>query len=255
MSTERETSAAVTHVAVRMPEFWVDNPVRWFGRIESQFRLAKITSSSTMFDHTLSYLPERVCSSISHILDDINPSAADSYDRLKAALTKRYTKSRWERAFELIKLPGLGDMKPSELMRQMLTLLPEDDTPKTTFMAMFLLRLPTDMRDHIVAKDFDDPRKMAEHADLLHAGRTPAAITAVTDDEFVCAVSSNRRRDFSPKDSRRRSPSRQGRSRRQTPAARGGDDSFCYFHNTFGDKAKKCKPGCSWSGNGSAAGN
>jgi hypothetical protein len=45
------------------------------------------------------------------------------------------------------------------------------------------------------------------------------------------------------------------RHRKQTPAARGGDDSVCYFHNTFGDKAKKCKPGCSWSGNGSAAGN
>jgi hypothetical protein len=88
MSTERETSAVVTQVAVRMSEFWVDNPVRWFGRIESQFRLAKITSSSTKFDHTPSYLPERMCSSISHIPDDIDPSAADSYDRLKAALTK-----------------------------------------------------------------------------------------------------------------------------------------------------------------------
>jgi hypothetical protein len=119
---------------------------------------------------------------------------------------KGYTKSRWERAFELIKLPRLGDMKPSELMRQMLTLLPEDNTPKTTFMAMFLLRLPTNMRDHIVAKDFDDPCKMAEYAKLLHAGRTPAVITAVTDDKFVCAVSSNRHCDFSPKDSRHRSP-------------------------------------------------
>jgi hypothetical protein len=122
-------------------------------------------------------------------------------------------------------------------------------------MAMFLLRLPTDMRDHIVAKDFDDPRKMAEHADLLHAGHAPAAITAITDDEFVCAVSSNRRCDFSPKDSRHSSSSQQGRSGKQTLAARGGNNSFCYFHITFGDKAKKSKPGCSRSGNESAAGN
>jgi hypothetical protein len=123
-------------------------------------------------------------------------------------------------------------------------------------MAMFLLWLPADMRDHIVAKDFDDPRKMAEHADLLLAAPLPPSPPSqMMSLSALSTANASKRSDFSPRDSRRRSPSRQGRNRKQTPAARGGDNSLCYFHNTFGDKAKKCKPGCSWSGNESAAGN
>jgi hypothetical protein len=53
-------------------------------------------------------------------------------------------------------------MKPSEMMRQMKALLPTDSTPGTYFMAAFLLRLPADMIDHIISKDFKDCTKMAE---------------------------------------------------------------------------------------------
>jgi hypothetical protein len=51
--------------------------------------------------------------------------------------------------FELHKFPEIGDMKPSEMMRQMKTLLPPDSNAGTYFMAAFLLRLPADMIDHI----------------------------------------------------------------------------------------------------------
>jgi hypothetical protein len=47
-------------------------------------------------------------------------------------------------------------VKPTELMRQMKALLPTDDRPGTYFMASFLLLLPSDMRDHLIAKDFTD---------------------------------------------------------------------------------------------------
>jgi hypothetical protein len=60
-------------------------------------------------------------------------------------------------------------MKPSEMMRQMKALLPPDSTPGTYFMAAFLLRLPTDMIDHIISQDFKDCTKMAEYADKLYA--------------------------------------------------------------------------------------
>ena len=137
----------------------------------------------------------------------------------------------------------------------MKALLPPDSTPGTYFMAAFLLRLPTDMIDHIISQDFEDCTKMAEYADKLYARRRNNAIAAVTDSP-VHAVSGDRRRESSPHDRHRRSPSRQGRSRRKTPGPYKDDSDICYYHTTYGEQAIKCKPGCQWvPGNGSAAGN
>jgi hypothetical protein len=40
------------------------------------------------------------------------------------------------------------------------------------------------------------------------------------------------------------SPSRPGRSRRKTPGPYKDDSNICYYHTTYGDQARKCKPGC-----------
>jgi hypothetical protein len=141
--------------------------------------------------HTL--FPARDCSSINDSLAEIDENAADAYEQLKALLMARYTKDRWARSFELHKFPEIGDMKPSEMMRQMKALLPPDSNPGTYFMSAFLLRLPADMIDLIISQDFEDCTKMAEYAVKLYARRRNNPIAAVTDSP-VHAVSGGRRR-------------------------------------------------------------
>jgi hypothetical protein len=89
-------------------------------------------------------------------------------------------------------------MKPTKLMRQMKALLPSNSRPCTTFMAMFLLRLPFEMRDHLVAQDFTDYTLMAECADLLHSTRVACSFAAVNCDyeTAIDTVSGSRRWDF-----------------------------------------------------------
>jgi len=124
-------------------------------------------------------------------------------------------------------------------------------------MAAFLLRIPADMIDHIISQDFKDCTKM-EYADKLYArrrGNTVAAVTA-NYEANINAVSSSHRREHSPHDRRRerRLPSRPGRSHRKAPRPYKDDSDICYYHTTYGDQARKCKPGCQWvPGNGSAA--
>jgi hypothetical protein len=196
-----------------------------------------------------------ICSSINDSLAEIDENAADAYEQLKALLMSRYTMDRWARVFELHKFPEIGDTKPSEMMRQMKALLPPDSTPGTYFMAAFLLRLPADMIDHIISQDFKDCTKMAEYADKLYARRRGNAVAAVSDSP-INTVSGGRRRESSPHDRRRCSPSRQGRSRRKTPGPYKDDSDICFYHTTYGEQARKCKPGCQWvPGNGSAAEN
>jgi hypothetical protein len=161
----------VGHVAFRIPDFWPHDPSTWFRKIESKFRICNIRQSSTKYDHLLSALPTDICSSINDSLAEIDENAADAYDQLKALLMSRYTMDRWARSFELNKFPEIGDMKPSEMMRQMKALLPPDSTAGTYFMSAFLLRLPADMIDHIISQDFKDCTKMAEYANKLYARR------------------------------------------------------------------------------------
>jgi hypothetical protein len=187
----------VAHVAFKIPDFWPHDPNTWFRKIESKFGICNITQSSTKYDHLLSALPTEICSNINDSLAEIDENAADAYEQLKALLMSRYTKDRWARAFELHKFPEIGDMKPSEMMRQMKALLPPDSTAGTYFMAAFLLRLPADMIDHIISQDFKDCTKMAEYTDKLYCrrrGNTVAAVNANCE-ATVNAVSGGRRRE------------------------------------------------------------
>jgi hypothetical protein len=115
-------------------------------------------------------------------------------------------------------------------------------------MASFLLRLPSDMIDHLIAKDFKDCTKIAEYADLLYSRRRSNTIAAINTDyeAAVNGVSRGRHREFWPHDRRgeRRSPSHLGCSRRKTPTPYKEDSDICYFHTAYGDKARKCKPRC-----------
>jgi hypothetical protein len=168
-----------------------------------------LSQSSTKYEHLLSALPTEVCSNINDSLEEIDENAADAFEQLKALLVSRYTKDRWARVFELLKFPEIGDMKPSDMMRQMKALLPTDNRPGMYFMASFLLRLPSDMID-LIAKDFKDCTKMAEYADLLYSRRRTNTIAAINTnyEGAINAVSVGGRREFSPIDRRRerRSP-------------------------------------------------
>jgi hypothetical protein len=121
----------VGHVAFRIPDFWPHNPSTWFRKIESKFRICNIRQSSTKYDHLLSALPTDICSSINDSLVEIDENAEDAYEQLKALLMSRYTMDRWARSFKLHKFPEIGDMKPSEMMRQMKALLPPDSNAGT----------------------------------------------------------------------------------------------------------------------------
>jgi hypothetical protein len=193
----------------------------------------------------MAYLPEKVSLSITHLMDDVDHSAEDSYEKLKGALTQGFTNCKWEMAFELFSLPSIGNMKLTKAMRHMLNLMPDSDGTGTLFMALFLLRLPTDIRELIVAKEFTDCHEMAENTDWIHFGRKSTSVAAVTGFQAVNAVKGQRWTQ-SPREQHRLSPSHQGQSRRQTPGPRCNGGDFRYFHATYRNRAKKCKPGCMW---------
>jgi hypothetical protein len=247
-ASEFSPASTVSAIGVKLPEFWMADPEMWFTQADSVFRRAGIKNSLTKYDYAMQKLPCEVLQSVRELARRIRTGAVeDPYEQLEEKLTASYQKSPWQRTFELLDLPELGDRRPSVLMDQMLALLPDDVQPNRLFLALFIRRLPTDIRDHLVAQDLQTPAEMAAAANRLFDARPQGASIAAVNDR-------RNRRDNSPGfNGRRRSPSRRDNRRRPTPARSGENSGLCFYHDSFGKRAVKCQPPCSWSGNGPAA--
>jgi hypothetical protein len=234
-STAPPLAQFVTKVAVKLPEFWTDDPDLWFLHAEASFRNSQVTQSRTKFDHVIQKLPQAIMVSVRGLI--MNSTSSTPYEDLKAKLVSSYTLSRWQRVNKLIHHPSLGDQRPTALMDAMLALLPDDEVPGSLFLGLFLERLPVEMRDHLVAGDFKTPSEMALHADKLWDTRR-----AQTADSFLTAAAT------SPTRSRTRSRAEGSPARRnQTPGP--SNSGECYFHKRFGSSANNCRPPCSFQGN------
>ena len=184
-------------------------------------------------------LPQKIMVSVCGLIMGSATSSETPYEALKAKLASSYTLSRWQKVSKLIHHPGLGDRRPTSLMDTMLALLPEDKKPGCLFLGLFLERLPVEMRDHVVSREFKNPSEMALYADSLWDARK-----AIPTDHLLAAASTSSSPPSRGRTQDRRSPSPNCLS--QTP---GPSNSGCYFHQRFGPAANNCRPPCSFQGN------
>jgi len=258
--------APVAHVAVKLPDFWVKDPKMWFSQAEAQFRRARVTAETTMYDYVLMKLPEDVVMSVRALVSAIEADPVkqeESYTLMKAALLGSYGKTKWQMAYALLDHPELGDRRPSAMMAEMLALRYEATAPDSLFFALFLRRLPSSIRDHIAAANHTTAAEMATHADILWDARNSATVSAVSDTLSAVSLRSTSPNKRSP-DRRAKSPDRRGRSpdrgsargrgRRSTPGrqdsrATSSGKKICYYHRRFGAEAENCEGACSCSEN------
>jgi hypothetical protein len=238
----------------------------WFSQAEAQFRRARVTAETTMYDYVLMKLPEDVVMSVRALVSAIEADPVkqeESYTLMKAALLGSYGKTKWQMAYALLDHPELGDRRPSAMMAEMLALRYEATAPDSLFFALFLRRLPSSIRDHIAAANHTTAAEMATHADILWDARNSATVSAVSDTLSAVSLRSSSPNKRSP-DRRAKSPDRRGRSpdrgsnrgrgRRPTPGrqdskAASSGKKICYYHRRFGAEAENCEGACSFSGN------
>jgi hypothetical protein len=239
-------AAAVGNVAVRLPEFWVEDPEFWFLQADAVFDTSRIVRSLTKYNYCLAKMPANVAATVKELARRV--AAGDvpgPYEELRAKLLGSFQKSPWQLGFELLDLGDLGDRRPSVLMDAMLALLPPGCTPDYIFLCLFLRRLPADMRDQLAAQDIVDPAAMALAANRIFDARQQPGYGPVS------AVGHGPRgRSASPRERPRRPAQGRTGNRQQTPGPAG---SLCYYHERFGNKAHRCEKPCSWSGNPPAA--
>ena len=203
-------------VSLKLPAFWLSRPAVWFVPVEAQFatRQPPITEDLTKYNYVVVALDNVAAGEVEALI--LTPPATVKYSALKAALIKAFGKTQTQKDNELLSLSGLGDRKPSALLRYIRSL---NADPETLLRALFLAQLPTEVRQILAASGKTDLDELATDAD-----RIMEIPPTVASPHRISGISGTQRRPA-------RSPSK---------------TSLRYYHAKFGRAAQKChQKGCS----------
>lgn len=209
-------------VSLKLPPFWNTSPEAWFCHVEAQFNIRNITTDETKYFYVVAALDTDAANRCLSLLS--TPPNSGKFQALKAFLLSAFKLSDTERAAVLFNLKGLGDSKPSELMDRMLALLTPHE-PCFLFRHLFVQQLPDFVRIPLASCTEQDCRKLAAQADQLYLSGTlrpqpvgqPIAQVESLPAQPVHAVT----------------------------ARKSIAQALCFYHQRFGDKAKRCEPHCS----------
>ena len=161
-SISMQPGSQLNAVSIKLQEFWTTSPEVWFARVEAQFGTKNITQDQTRYDYVVSALDFKTAEEVQDVL--VSPPEVEKYTTLKKALIKAFGKSQAERDSELLNLNGLGDRKPTALLRKINAL---NADPQTLKRALFLSTFPADVQSILAGQDFSDIEKLAEAADRV----------------------------------------------------------------------------------------
>jgi len=271
----KDEAQQLTHVNIKLPPFWSSDPHIWFAQVEAQFATKRITKPQTKFAYIVSALQPEVAQEVRDIL--LAPQDEDSFAKLKEELIKRTSASEQRRLQLLLSVEELGDRKPSQLLRRMQQLLGERQIEASILKQLFLQRLPTNVQLILASAGATlSHEQLAEIADRIMEIPIPAIQPVLPTPPSEIAdlraeIARLNQQVQALQVQARGPPPTRGRSRsRYTPrsgsatqssdprpssqnrsdsggAAAPLDPTLCWYHSTFGSKAAKCKPGCTWT--------
>jgi len=238
---------------VKLTAFWTHNPQIWFSHAEALFGTYRVMEERAKFNLVLPTLSEETLIRVAAIVTAPHLLAAP-YTALRARLLEVYMPDVWDLTTRLLHYRELGDMLPSQLMDEMLAILPEGEVPGLLFKTIFLNRLPADVRAHVQrAARLQPCRELAAAADEIWRARNqpkPAKVAALppvqADDlvETVAAMALGNGKTGGNNSSRgpRRGGSGRGRGRGSGGRQSGQKVAYlCFRHAKFGDAAWECE--------------
>ena len=228
----------VAAVALKLPPFWAAEPDLWFLQVEAQFqtRNPPLTNDLTKYNHVLQALHTDICTEIAAVIR--NPPEENKYDTLKSALIDAFGRTPTQRSMELLTMSGLGDRRPTALLRRIEALQTDVDT---LMRALFLSQLPADVRQ-VLAPSTASLRDLAKEADRVMEARAQSSIPLAHSSGSALLASVDQDSDPSLAVDAVGKPFRRFDKTSQ-PSKSTPNFELCYFHQRFGTKAKRCKKG------------
>lgn len=269
-STSRRSELDQVASAIKIPPFWHSNPELWFLRIEAQFNVRGITSDNTKYDYLVSALSEDTMEIVADAVR--RPPATDKYKNIKKLLLSRSKETEEKRLDSLLNRIELGDLRPSELYRQMDTLATENSLVNQSLLRkLWMAKLPPTIQPCLIALESSHSvDEQLEIADKIHGSTDRAPRVSVVSrnenedlrimiselaqkiDRLETRSGNNRGRPYTQRQYSEQQgyPNRfsRSKSRNRTPSRHrspSGHMVECRYHRRFGDKARKCFPNCS----------
>ena len=258
-ATETHQAAGVT-ASLRIPPFWKADPELWFCQAEAVFATSKITSSKIKFQTVIANLEFDI---LRQVTDLVKGPPENPYEALRDRLINVFAESENRRIRRLLEERKLDDCeRPSHFLND-LRRLAGNSFPSDLLRSIWLRGLPDRMQATLAASAETDFDKIAEIADRIADVYEPT-INQVSSDS--CGVKQTAqlqeaiqvltlqigevmsrlsRRDNAGNRSRNNSRNRsQDRNKR-----------FCFYHQRFRDKARKCRDPCDWHSDNTKQGN
>ncbi|XP_054091269.1 uncharacterized protein LOC128922899 [Zeugodacus cucurbitae] len=240
----------VAKVSIKIPPFWHAKPELWIAQVESQFITGGITSDKTKYHTIVAAIESNVLAQISDII--LNPPNSDLYLTLKNRLITQFADSEQKRVKKLLQEQELGDMRPSQLLREMRSLA-GSEINDNILKSIWMSRLPSNMR-LIISISNEPLDKLALLADKISEVSDTPQVHAVEAQHITTQAQSSIEKQLaeivkeiasikaninhrSRSRSRNRPPSRSGK---QNDSSNG----LCWYHLKFGNEAKKCRSPC-----------
>lgn len=238
--------------AVKIPAFIPTDPALWFTMVESTFQLAvpkPITDSRTKYNYCVANLPPEIAMTVRDVI--ISPDNSDPFKNLKDEIIQRCGETKSQEIRRLLAGEQLGDRKPSELLRVMQRRAENHKVSDTLLLELFLQQLPSNAQFILASVQDLTPIKAAEIADKIldvsppQVGAVSTTNSSSADSELLKELKLLREEVASLRRSRSHSRSlSRSNFRHKSPKV---NKEFCWYHQKFSSKAKKCVPPCTFS--------
>lgn len=238
----------LTHYkSLTLPPFWTQNPELWFLTAEQKFQNFNITSDNIKYSKVIESLEVSTINKISSLIR--NPPEQNKYTMLKSELISLYEETQESKFNRIFNDLELGDQKPSQLFQEMKNLACNKISDDILF-SVWIKKLPKDCEQNLRGLSKISPlHKLLDVADgmlecpksnILSIKKEESCFEELGKklDKLIDVVSNNTR--SSRAQYRSASRNRQRSSSNQT---------FCYYHRRFKEKANKCVPPCTFNQN------
>lgn len=225
---------------VRLPVFWKQSPQLWFTHVESVFANQRVASNASKVNFVVGGLDEEGVRTIGDLL---GPGA--SYDAIRTRLVDAYELPKSVRFREIVKPGGMGDRRPSQLLRDMRNNMPSG-IGEDALKEFWLQKLPSNVT--AIISSLDGPLdSLAARADRVMDASNPQSVDAFAKDQFTelvgaVAALTQQVQSLTQMVNSPKGPAQQrSASFNVQPSAQ-----TCYYHGLYGAKARKCRPPCSF---------
>ena len=254
MEGSGESDTSMENVIVALPTYNLDLH-SWFLQVETIFLMLRIKSQRIKVANLMQKLQPDVISRIPDALTELpehNP-----YDYLKDIILKCTGSSEEERIRDILQNITIGDRAPAQLLRFMKSQLGSKHVSEIVLRTLWMERLPSWVSQITAPMSRSTPLDdLADSADLvferssnMNTVQAPTSTESQTTKELqamkemMADLQKQLQEMTVTRRQRPRDRTHSHQRRPRTPSNHRIDDSdICWYHQTFGDQAKKCKP-------------